>query len=156
MGTKKLKFLIFILICLAVGGIGSIFTSSSVSTWYTTLNQPSFNPPNWVFAPVWNILFILMGYAWYLIWQSKKTKQRRIAILIFILQLLLNILWSALFFGARNPLYALIEIFILWIVICITIIAFWKINKTAGILLLPYIAWVTFATILNFAYVLLN
>jgi len=154
---KLIKIIISILLCQGAGAIGSLFTSSAISTWYATLQKPSFNPPNWIFAPVWTILFLLMGVSLYLIWgKGLENKKVKIALLIFGVQLVLNIFWSFLFFGLQSPLYAFIEIIILWLAILLTIITFYKISKSAAYLLLPYIFWVSFASILNFSILILN
>ena len=154
---KALKLIISILVCQGAGIIGSLFTSPAISGWYVGIQKPSFNPPNWVFAPVWTLLFLLMGISVYLVWNrglgSKKTKT---AILFFALQLTLNIFWSILFFGLQSPLYAFIEIIMLWLAILLTVISFYKISKTAAYFLLPYILWVSFALILNFSILILN
>lgn len=147
--------LISILITEAAGIIGSIFTTRSIPTWYASLNKPSFNPPNWIFGPVWTTLFLLMGIALYLIW-SKKGKEVKKALNIFWLHLGLNILWSALFFGLKNPGLAFIEILILLGFIVYVTILFYRLEKVAGLLLLPYLAWTTFATFLNFTIWRLN
>lgn len=131
-----------------------MFTSSSVSTWYATLAKPSFNPPSWLFGPVWTVLYILMGIALYLAWTKRKEANGEIA--VFTAQLALNMLWSALFFGLRNPSWALIEIIILWVMILVTMMKFYAIEKKAGYLLVPYLLWVSFATVLNVAIVILN
>jgi len=151
------KFIFAVVVCLMAGFIGSFFTTPSIPTWYASLNKPSFNPPNWLFAPVWTTLFILMGIALFLIWQNNfKNKKRLSAFVIFGLQLLLNICWSFLFFKLHSPFWALIEILILWFFILLTIIKFFKINKAAGILLIPYLLWVSFASFLNFFIYKLN
>ena len=150
-GTKILKLIVSILICQGAGGVGSLFTSPAISTWYVMLQKPSFNPPNWLFAPVWIILFLLMGISLYLIWsKGLENKKTKVVIFVFATQLILNIFWSFLFFGLHLPLYAFAEIIILWLAILLTIVSFYRISKTAGLLLLPYIFWVSFATILNF------
>jgi len=151
------KIIVSVLICQGVGAVGSIFTSPAISTWYAILQKPSFNPPNWIFAPVWTILFLLMGISLYLIWSKGWADKRvKIALFIFGIQLVLNILWSFLFFGLQSPLYAFIEIIILWLAILLTIISFYRISKPAAYLLLPYILWVSFASILNFSIMILN
>lgn len=152
---KALKLVGCVLLAELAGGIGAIFTSSAIPTWFTTLNKPSFNPPNYLFAPVWTILYALMGIALYLVWQSK-SKEKTLAYTIFFTQLFLNILWSIIFFGLKAPGVAFIEIVILWIAIILNIIYFWKINKYAGIILFPYIFWVSFASVLNYSIYLLN
>jgi len=144
-------------VCLSAGALGTVFTVSSIPTWYTTLNKPVFNPPNWIFGPVWTVLYILMGVSFALIWlKGVKTQKSREAISLFLVQLFLNAIWTPIFFGAKNLFLALIVIILMWIFILKTILAFGKINKTASYLLYPYIAWVSFATILNFAVWLLN
>ena len=155
--NKFLKYFLSIGICLLAGGLGTFFTFSSIPTWYATLNKPIFSPPNYLFGPVWTILYILMGASLAIIWQ-KGLKKRRIreAMFLFGVQLLLNALWSPVFFGAKNLLLGLIIIVLMWISILKTILAFGKINKTASYLLLPYLAWVSFATILNLSFWLLN
>lgn len=145
------KFILSIGVCLGAGIIGSFFTVSSIPNWYATLNKPLFSPPNWIFGPVWTILYILMGISLYLIWQKKKKVP-----LIFWIQLILNLVWSIIFFGYKNSILALIDIVVLWFAIALTIKAFNKINKLAAKLLVPYFFWVSFATILNLAIVLLN
>jgi len=155
--SKILKLMTAILFCQVVGVVGSLFTYPSIQTWYATVRKPDFTPPNWVFAPVWIILFVLMGISAYLIWiKGLENKNIRIALLIFGIQLVLNGLWSFLFFGLQSPLYAFFEVIILWLVILLTITKFSKISKTAGLLLIPYIIWVSFAAILNFYIVRLN
>lgn len=151
------RLFLSISICLLTGGLGSLVTTPSVSTWFPTLIKPSFSPPNWLFAPVWTILFILMGISAYLIWdKGLKKKVVKEALLIFVFQLFLNFLWSLFFFGLHQPFLAFLEIIVLWIAILLTILKFRKISKTAGYLLLPYIAWVTFAAFLNFTITKLN
>ena len=155
--NKAVKLIVSIAICLFAGGIGTIFTASSIPTWYATLNKPIFSPPNYLFGPVWTILYILMGISLYLIWiKGTKTKRVRDALFLFVVQLLLNAAWSPVFFGARNIFIALIIIILMWNFILRTILAFGKINKTASYLLYPYIAWVSFASVLNFSVWILN
>lgn len=146
-----------IAICQMAGILGSFFTVSSVSTWYVGLNKPLFNPPSWVFSPVWITLFVLMGISLYIVWEKGvKSRQSKIAVTAFGVQLGLNALWSVLFFGLRSPFAAFIEIIFLWAAILTTIIYFYKINKTSAYLLVPYILWVTFAAVLNFSIFYLN
>jgi len=148
-----LKLVISLLICQGAGGIGSIFTTPAIGTWFKFLQKPFFNPPNWIFGPVWTLLFLLMGFALYLVWQRKDNKE---ALIIFGIQLILNITWSFCFFYLQNPLAGLIEIFVLWFFILLTIIYFYKISKLAAYLLIPYILWVSFAIILNYFLFVLN
>lgn len=149
------KLIISILICLLAGFIGSFFTTPAITTWYTTLQKPSFAPPNWVFFPVWTSLFMMMGVSLFLIWK-KEDKKVKTALYIFAAQLVLNAFWSVAFFGLKSPLMGLIEIIILWIAILATILSFMKISRTASYLLIPYILWVSFAAILNFSIWKLN
>jgi tryptophan-rich sensory protein len=145
------KLVISILVCQLAGVIGGFFTASSVDTWYATLTKPSFNPPNGIFSPVWITLYLLMGIALFLVWKKGiQTEGVKTAIYVFGVQLALNTLWSILFFGLKMPLVAFIEIVILWGFILLTILKFKKISKLAGILLVPYLLWVSFAAVLNF------
>lgn len=145
------RILLCVAICLAVGYLSSITTQSSIKTWYPTIEKPIFNPPNWVFAPVWTMLFILMGIAAGLVWNKLEFNKELVkkGLLFFTIQLLLNALWSYLFFGLNNVLLALIEIILLWLVIYETYHIFRQIDKKASYLLIPYLAWVGFATILT-------
>ena len=149
-------YIVSIVACQLAGIIGSFFTASSVKGWYTTIEKSPLNPPSWVFAPVWTILFIMMGISIATIWLSKDHPLKPKAIKIFILQLILNTLWSIIFFGLANPLLAFIEIIALWFAILFTILTFVKIKKTAGYLLIPYLLWVSFASYLTLSVVLLN
>lgn len=154
--NKYLKLLISIIIPLTIGFLGSFFTKTGEGSWYSLINKPVFNPPNYLFGPVWTTLFVLIGISFYLIWQKGFGKNKQLVIGIFGLQLLLNFLWSFFFFGLENPLIALFDIFLLIIVIIINIIIYYRINKWSGILLIPYLLWVCFATILNLAIFTLN
>lgn len=145
-----------VLLTLAIGSAGSFFTAQSVSTWYVTLAKPVFQPPSWVFGPVWTTLFILMGVALYLAQVNGKGAIAKTAVRYFGIQLFLNFLWSLLFFGLRSPLLALIDILLLWVAIAACIVTFSRISKPAAYLMVPYILWVSFATVLNFAIALMN
>lgn len=146
-----MKLFISILIPLLVGGIATFFTTSGVNGWYAMANKPSFNPPNWLFAPVWTALYIMMGIALFLVWKSEGDKAiKQTAFILFAVQLLLNFLWSFIFFYAKQPGWAFVDIIAMWIAILLTIIWFTKISITASWLLVPYIFWVTFASLLNF------
>jgi benzodiazapine receptor len=149
--NKLTRILTVVVTCLAVGYFSSLVTQSSIETWFPTLVKPSFNPPNWVFAPVWTMLYIMMGIAAGLVWNRIDFEKEvvRKALIFFAIQLALNALWSYLFFGLKNPLLALIEIVLLWLMIYETYIKFAKIDKIAGYLFIPYLAWVSFATVLN-------
>ncbi len=151
-----LKLFISISIPLIVGFIGSFFTSRSVKTWYLTIKKPFFNPPDWIFAPVWTLLFILMGIAFFIVWTKNFGNRACFILTIYSAQLLLNILWSFFFFKMKNPFLGLIDIIFLLILIFVNVIAFLKINTFAGVLLLPYFLWVSFATILNYSIFILN
>ena len=156
--NKYLKIAYFVIICLAVGYLSSLVTQSSIATWYPTIEKPIFNPPNWVFAPVWTLLFIMMGVSAGLIW-DKITEQKELVkkgLLFFIVQLALNALWSFLFFGIQNVLLAGIEIILLLLIIYETYLVFKPIDKKASQLLIPYMAWVSFATLLNVSIYFLN
>ena len=139
------------------GIIGSVFTVSSIQSWYTTLTKPALNPPSWVFGPVWTTLYALMGIAAYLIWkQGWRKREVKIALGVFGVQLFLNAMWSIMFFGQQNPGLALINIVLLWLTIIWTMVVFSNISKPAMYLLVPYILWVSFATYLNYAIWILN
>jgi translocator protein len=182
--NNLLKLLLSIIICELAGAIGSFFTFSEINIWYKGLNKPFFNPPSWIFGPVWTILFVLMGVSLYLVWSKKwgdsvgflnkiggenrkawntwsqrffnGTWQKANIILIFVLQLVLNIAWSIIFFGMHFPGAAFFELLMLWFAIVFTIINFYRVSKTAALLLLPYILWVSFAAILNYFIWILN
>jgi benzodiazapine receptor len=152
-----LKLFISILVCQCAGVVGVLFTRQSIPEWYAFINKPAFNPPNWVFAPVWTILYTMMGVAVFLVWRKGlNNPEVRGALLIFILQLVLNSLWSIVFFGNQSIVGGMVVIVLLWLVILWTMIRFFTVSKFAGALLVPYIAWVSFALILNVALVVLN
>jgi translocator protein len=148
---KIVRILLVVTTCLVIGYLSGTVTRESITTWYPTLIKPVFNPPNWIFAPVWTLLYIMMGVAGGMVWNKLETDTENVkkGFTFFIIQLALNALWSYLFFGVHNPLLALIEITVLWLMIVETYTQFKKIDKIAGMLLIPYIAWVSFATILN-------
>ena len=156
--NKYLKIIICVAICLTVGYLSSIVTQSSIETWYPTIEKPSFNPPNWVFAPVWTLLFILMGISAGLIWDKIDLDKELVkkGLFFFAVQLALNALWSYLFFGLNNILLASIEIVLLLLIIYETYLIFKKIDKKASYLLIPYMLWVGFATILTITIYFLN
>lgn len=159
---KIYKLIISLIIPQLAGGLGSIFTVGSVKSWYLTLEKPMLNPPAWVFGPVWTTLFLLMGYALYLVWFSyaeasaDKKVMIKIALTLFGIQMVLNALWSIIFFGLHSPGGALLEMIFLWLAILGTIITFAKISRPAAWLLAPYILWVSFAAYLNWAIWTLN
>jgi len=146
-----IALVIILVICFIVAGIGSVATTPNIESWYKNLAKPAWTPPNWLFGPVWTILYITMAISAWLVWRDIGLSKAAIPLAIFALQLILNALWSWLFFGAHNPGAAMVEIVALWAAILATIILFWRITPLAGALMLPYIAWVTFASALNFA-----
>jgi translocator protein len=156
----KTKEIIALIICIAIplitGGVSGIATASSISNWFLALNKPVFNPPSFLFDPVWTMLYILMGVSLFLIWRSPKGKKRKNALMIFSIQLLLNFAWSFLFFYFRQIGFALLEIIVLWVLILIMIILFHRVSKTAAWLQIPYILWVSFASALNAGIWILN
>jgi len=158
-----LKLALSIFICEGAGIIGSIFTFSAIPTWYATLNKPLLSPPSWIFGPAWTLLYALMGVSLYLIWQSSNKashellcNQHKRALTIFSGQLILNVLWSIIFFGLKLPGVAFGEIVMMWLLILWTIISFAKISKNAALLLIPYLLWVSFASYLNYSIWVLN
>jgi len=151
-----LKLAVSIVLCQLAGFLGSLFTTPAIPTWYQTLHKPFFTPPNWIFSPVWISLFLLMGISLFLVWRRQDHPQVKTALIFFFVQLILNILWSAAFFGLRSPLLGLMDIVLLWIAILLTTRDFLKVSKMAGFLLLPYLLWVGFAVLLNLALWILN
>ena len=161
MGNRKSKYifklLISLIVCQCAGIIGAIFTTPAISTWYVTLQKPVFTPPNWLFAPAWITLYLLMGIAASIIWaKGLSDRKTRLALIIFLIQLALNVLWSVIFFGLESPLFGMIAILALWVAILLTMFRFFRISTPAGALLVPYIVWVTFAAILNISIFILN
>ena len=155
--SNTLKLILSIIICQAAGLVGTIFTMDSIPTWYAALNKPSFNPPNWLFGPVWTVLYLMMGISLFIVWKEDlKNKIIKSAFIIFMIQLLLNTIWSVVFFGMQSISGGLISIVLLWLMILFTIIKFMKISRVAGILLIPYLLWVSFATFLNYSIFQLN
>lgn len=142
------KLTISVLICELAGVAGSFFTAPAIKTWYVFLEKPSFSPPNWVFGPAWILLYALMGAAIWLVWPKLSR--------LFAVQLVVNALWSILFFGLRSPLLGLIDIVVLWVLILVLLFKFYRLNKTSFWLFVPYFLWVSFATVLNFSVWRLN
>jgi len=148
--NNAVKLIIAVAAPVVIGGLSGFATARGVSTWYPTLVKPSFNPPAWVFGPVWTVLYLMMGVAAYLVWRlGIDADGVRVALAVFVVQLTLNGLWPILFFGMHSPGWALVEIVVLWFAIGVTIRLFWIVAPAAGALLLPYWAWVSFATVLN-------
>ncbi|MBK6634550.1 MAG: tryptophan-rich sensory protein [Chitinophagaceae bacterium] len=152
-----MKLFISILVPLLVGAVAGLFTSSGVNGWYAVANKPWFNPPNWIFAPVWTLLYILMGIAFFLVWKASADKNvKQTAMILFSIQLILNFFWSFIFFKLQQPGWAFAEIILMWVMILLTILWFGKISAMAAWLLVPYICWVSFATVLNYSIWKLN
>ena len=139
-----------IAVCQAVGGAGEIWTAKGVREWYPTLEKPSFNPPNWLFGPVWSLLYGIMGVSAWLTWRHGDERSRKHAFQLFSIQLALNSLWSFIFFRLHSPRWAFFEIVLLWGAIVLTLFALLKVNRLAGILFIPYLLWTSFAVLLNF------
>lgn len=155
--NNTIKLVLSIIIAELAGVIGSLFTVPSLESWYSTLARPELSPPNWVFGPVWTTLFALMGIAAFLVWKKGlNQKDVRVALGVFAVQLVLNTMWSIIFFNLQSPLWAFIDLVVLWIAIILTMILFYKISKSAIWLLLPYILWVSFAGYLNYMIWILN
>jgi benzodiazapine receptor len=138
-------------LCFGAGFLGSVFTTPSIPTWYAGLAKPSWTPPAWIFGPAWSVLYGMMALALWLIWRRGGVAMAKVPIVLFMVQLVLNVLWSLLFFGLRMPGVAFAEIVLLWLAILATMITFWRLNSTAGLLLFPYLIWTAFAGALNFA-----
>lgn len=154
--SQILKLLVSIILPLGLGAIAGMFTAQSVPEWYASLNRPSFNPPNWIFGPVWTTLYLLMGVSLFLIWKEDASKERNVAIVVFLVQLLLNFGWSFIFFYFNRIGLALVEIILLWINIVLMLVLFYRIRPLAAYLNIPYLLWVSFASVLNAAYYFLN
>ncbi|MCX6791514.1 MAG: tryptophan-rich sensory protein [Candidatus Gottesmanbacteria bacterium] len=145
-----MKLLLSIIVCLSAGLIGSLFTFAAIPTWYATLIKPSFSPPNWLFGPVWTTLYVLMGIAMYLVWRKRKSLN------LFLIHLVFNAGWSIVFFGLHSILGGMVTIIILWGLIFTLIRTFYRIDRRTAYLLIPYLVWVSFASILNFSLLILN
>ena len=150
------KLIISIFICVIAGSISGFFTVGEIENWYTTIQKPSLTPPDWVFGPVWTLLYILMGVAFYFFWSTKTEKSKKTGFAFFFTQLLLNFLWSFFFFNLHNPILALIDIVLLIIAILGTMYLFFKVSANAVYLLIPYLLWVCFATWLNYQIIVMN
>lgn len=151
------RLIVSIAITEGAGGIGSLFTYKAISTWYVSLNKSPITPPNGIFAPMWITLFLLMGISLYLVWnRGSLFRENRLAFSLFMLQLVLNVLWSVIFFGQKELLLAGVEIVFLWFFILATILEFRLIDRIASYLLFPYLSWVTVATLLNFSILWVN
>jgi translocator protein len=143
MMKKWLVLAALLVLCLGLGSIAGLLTAQSLPTWFPSLVKPSFNPPSWLFAPVWTTLYIMLAVAAWLVWLRKGS------LVLFYVQLALNFAWSLLFFGLHSPAMALVDIVAMWVAILLTLLAFWKVDRRAGWLMVPYLAWVSFAGVLN-------
>ena len=151
------KLIISIIACQAAGAIGSVFTVQAIPTWYATINKPAFTPPNWLFAPAWITLYLLMAIAAFLVWRrGLDDREARFALLLFLVQLVLNAAWTPVFFGLQSLLWGMVIILVLWVFIILTTVSFFRISVAPGVLMLPYLGWVTFASILNITLWMLN
>jgi len=151
-GSNAVKLVVSLFVPLLVGVVGGIVTAPAIGAWYTGLKKPAFNPPAAVFGPAWTVLYLLMGVAFFLVWRrAADDPLARFAMAAFGVQLALNLAWSLLFFGLHSPLLGLVDIALLWLAILITIVYFFRVSTAAGVLMLPYILWVTFAAALNFS-----
>jgi benzodiazapine receptor len=144
-----IHLIVSIVLAQAAGLLGALFTSTGAGTWYQTIVKPSWNPPSWIFGPVWTTLYVLMGIASYLVWKTPPGTLRTQALILYGIQLALNALWSFVFFGAESPKWGVVVIVLLLLAILATTARFFTISKTAGYLMIPYILWVTFASVLN-------
>ncbi len=149
--TRWIGFAVFLVICLGAGGLGAIATTPEIDGWYKTVAKPTWNPPNYVFGPVWTTLFAMMAIGAWLVWRRAGFVAVRVPLLLFSVQLILNVSWSWIFFGLHQPGWAFVEIIILWFAIIATMTSFFFYSTVAGSLLIPYLVWVTFAMVLNFA-----
>lgn len=149
--------IIFIIICEAAGVVGSLFTMSSLTTWYASISKPSFTPPGWIIGAVWIVLYFLMAVSAYLVFEKGVSSTKvKTALYAFGIQLIINVLWSVSFFGLRNITLGFAVIVLLWFAVLATIILFYKTRKSAAVIMLPYIFWVTFAAVLNYLVLVLN
>jgi len=146
---SAIALIVSLAICFAVAGIGSWVTAGGLREWYPSLAKPSWNPPNWIFGPVWSTLFAMMAVSAWLLWEQRERTGAHRALGLFALQLALNFAWSGIFFGVRQPGWALVEIVVLWVAIAATIAASWSVDRRASALLIPYLGWVAFASFLN-------
>lgn len=154
--SQILKLLTSLILPSGVGAIAGMFTADAIPGWYASLIRPSFNPPNWVFGPVWTCLYLILGISLFLIWKQNASRDRNLAIFVFLIQLTLNFSWSFIFFYFNLIGLALLEIILLWISIVLMILRFYKIKPMAAYINIPYLLWVSFASILNAAYYFLN
>ena len=151
------RLVVSIVIVFLAGAVGTVYTLKEITGWYVFLPKPSWTPPNWAFGPIWSILYILMGISLFLVWREGLGKKNvQIGVLVFAVQLAINVIWSLVFFGTHNIFGGLVLVLILWISILINIIVFYRISKPAGLILIPYLIWVSIASYLNYSVFLLN
>jgi tryptophan-rich sensory protein len=151
-----LGLVVFLVLCFAAAGIGGAVTTPKIATWYAALTKPSWTPPNWIFGPVWSALYFCMAIAAWLVWRQGGVSNATLPLTLFGFQLVLNVYWSCIFFGQENPCLAFVEVLLLWLAIAATMIEFWQRSRIAGILFVPYLVWVSFASVLNFTIWRLN
>jgi translocator protein len=154
--SSIIGFVVFLVVCFAAPGFGGAVTTPKIETWYSALVKPSWNPPNWIFGPIWSSLYFCMAIAAWRVWRQEGFSGATLPLALFGVQLVLNVLWSCIFFGLEMPGLAFAEVLLLWAAIAATMIAFWQRSMVAGILFVPYLAWVSFASVLNFAIWRLN
>lgn len=151
------KLIVSILVVFLAGAVGTVYTLKQITTWYVSLIKPAWTPPNWAFGPIWSTLYVLMGISLFLVWrEGLERKDVKIAIIVFAAQLVINVVWSLVFFATHNIIGGLVMVIILWVSILITILVFYRISKPAAIILIPYLIWVTIAGYLNYTVFLLN
>ncbi len=148
---QTVGLVVAVVVCFAAAGVGGLVTAPQIPNWYAEIAKPTWTPPGWIFGPVWSLLYFMMAVAAWLVWRDAGFARARLPLILFAIQLTLNSLWSVLFFGLQKPGAAAVEIVLLWGAILATLIAFWKRSPWAGVLLLPYLAWVSFAAVLNVA-----
>ena len=153
---QSIGLAVFVLVCFAAAGLGGIVTTPNIPTWYADLAKPVWTPPDWLFGPVWTLLYLIMAIAAWLVWRQTGLVGAKLPLALFAVQLVLNSLWSVLFFGLRSPGAAVVDIVLLWAAILATLIAFWMRSMLAGVMLVPYLVWVSFAAVLNVAIWRLN
>jgi tryptophan-rich sensory protein len=151
------KLIISILIVFLAGAVGTVFTLKEITGWYAYLPKPSWTPPNWAFGPIWSTLYVLMGISLFLVWrEGLNRKDVQVAIGVFAVQLIINVVWSLVFFGTHNIFGGLVLVLLLWVAILVNIIVFYRISKPAGLILIPYIVWVSIASYLNYSVLILT
>ena len=155
-GTQARGLIVSVVICFGAALLGNLATMPQIPTWYSGIAKPAWTPPDWVFGPVWSLLYAMMAISAWLIWRTGEGKTTRVPLLWFGTQLILNSLWSVLFFGMQKPAWSMVEVFFLWLAILMTIRAFWPLSRWAALLLVPYLLWVSFASVLNVAIWQLN